>query len=272
MPSALRAVGITKKHCLRAVLFFGCPFFPHELTTMTLSAKPYLREVSLRADAPPASAGYPFSIPAVHNMGVIAPHADVTFFVGENGAGKSTLLEAIAVAMGLPAEGGSRNVHRPQQQDVSALHGHLKLSKGFRQPRWSYFLRAESLFNVFTYHDQIDSPGPSRHTRSHGEAFMDVMLDFGRDGLYFLDEPEAALSPNRQLAALSAIHRQVQQGSQFIIATHSPILLAYPGAKILLFDASGISEVAYEDTEHFAVTRDFLNHYERRLQQLLADD
>lgn len=238
---------------------------------MTLTAKPYLRQISLRDDAPSATAGYPFSIPAVHNMGVIEPHADVTFFVGENGAGKSTMLEAIAVAMGLPAEGGSRNVHRPQQE-VSALHGHLKLVKGFRQPRWSYFLRAESLFNVFTYHDQIDSPGPSRHTRSHGEAFMDVMLDFRRDGLYFLDEPEAALSPNRQLAALSAIHQQVQQGSQFIIATHSPILLAYPGAKILLFDASGIMEVAFEDTEHYAVTRDFLNHHERRLQQLLADD
>ncbi len=237
-----------------------------------LTHKPYLRSVTLypRAEVDPAS--YPFTIPAVREMGVLVPHPDVTFFVGENGAGKSTLLEAIAVALGLPAEGGTRNVHRVQQE-VSPLHSVLRLAKGWRQPRSSYFLRAESLFNVFTYLDQL-GPGspPSLHLRSHGEAFLDVLQGFGRDGLYLLDEPEAALSPNRQLAALALIDRLVQEGCQFIIATHSPILLAYPNAKILSFDATGITEVAYEDTEHYAITRDFLNHYPRRLQQLLRGD
>jgi predicted ATPase len=238
---------------------------------MSFSAKPYLREISIAGDAEIDFDSYPFNIPAVRDMGVIEPHADVTFFVGENGAGKSTMLEAIAVAMGLPSEGGSRNVHR-EQQDVSPLQNCLKLVKSFRKPAWSYFLRAESLFNVFTYLDSTFPPPPSKHLRSHGEAFMDVMLEFSAGGLYLLDEPEAALSPNRQLAALTAIDQLVKQDCQFIIATHSPILLSYPNAKILQFDGSGIAEVAYEDTEHFAVTRDFLNHYPRRLQQLLADD
>jgi predicted ATPase len=239
---------------------------------MSLAAKPYLRSVTIdpAADLDPDS--YPFSIPAVRALGTLEPHPDVTFFVGENGAGKSTVLEAIAVALGMPAEGGTRNVHR-QQQEASPLHRYLKLVKGYKQPRFSYFLRAESLFNVFSYLDELGPGGkPSKHLRSHGEAFMDVMREFSGDGLYLLDEPEAALSPNRQLAALSVIDSLVRQGAQFIIATHSPILLAYPRAKILSFDDCGISHIDYEDTEHYAVTRDFLNHYPRRLQQLLEDE
>jgi predicted ATPase len=237
-----------------------------------LSAKPYLRSVTI--DPPQAGIdldSYPFTIPAVRALGVLVPHPDVTFFVGENGAGKSTVLEAIAVALGMPAEGGTRNVHRAQQ-DVSPLHRMLKLVKGWKMPRASYFLRAESLFNVFTYLDGL-GPGspPSLHLKSHGEAFLEVLQGFRRDGLYLLDEPEAALSPNRQLAALALIDKLVKQGCQFIIATHSPILLAYPHAKILSFDATGIHDIAYEDTEHYAITRDFLNHYPRRLQQLLDD-
>jgi predicted ATPase len=238
---------------------------------MSFAVKPYVRSVSLDPAAAFDPDDYPFSIPAVRELGVLEPHPDVTFFVGENGAGKSTVLEAIAVALGMPAEGGTRNVHRAQQE-VSPLHRHLKLVKGFRHPRFSYFLRAESLFNVFTYLDSLPGAPPSLHLHSHGEAFMKVLQRFSGDGLYLLDEPEAALSPNRQLAALSVIDRLVRQGAQFIIATHSPILLAYPRAKILLFDECGISHVDYEDTEHYAVTRDFLNHYPRRLQQLLEDD
>lgn len=238
---------------------------------MALTAKPYLRQVSIADDEDLDTSRYPFSIPAVRDMSALSFHPDVTFFIGENGAGKSTVLEAIAVAMGLPAEGGSRNVQR-QQQEVSALQQHLRLSKGYKSPRWSYFLRAESAFDVISYMDSLHGhPKPSLHLRSHGEAFMDLLLDLGDDGFYLLDEPEAALSPNRQLAALSAIDQLVKRGSQFIIATHSPILLAYPNARILLFDQSGISQVAYEDTEHYAITRDFLNHYQRRIQQLLAD-
>jgi predicted ATPase len=240
-----------------------------------LTAKPYLRSVRIDPLAEIDLERYPFTIPAVRELGVLEPHPDVTFFVGENGAGKSTVLEAIAVALGMPAEGGTRNVHR-QQQEVSPLHRVLKVVKGWRWPRHSYFLRAESLFNVFTYLDEVakesGSPSPQLHERSHGESFMEVLQGFSGEGFYLLDEPEAALSPNRQLAALTVIDGLVKGGAQFIIATHSPILLAYPNAKILSFDASGIVEVAYEDTEHYAITRDFLNHYPRRLEQLLGED
>jgi predicted ATPase len=239
---------------------------------MSIAAKPYLRSVTIDPDVQVDAEAYPFSIPAVRELGVLEPHPDVTFFVGENGAGKSTVLEAIAVALGMPAEGGTRNVLR-EQQEVSPLHRCLRLVKGFKRPRFSYFLRAESLFNVFTYLDSLPgNPNPSLHLRSHGEAFMEVLQGFSPDGLYLLDEPEAALSPNRQLAALAVIDSLVKRGAQFIIATHSPILLAYPNAKILSFHGEGISEISYEDTEHYAVTRDFLNHYPRRLQQLFEDE
>jgi predicted ATPase len=242
---------------------------------MALAAKPYLRSVTIDPDAQIEADKYPFSIPAVRELGVLEPHPDVTFFVGENGAGKSTVLEAIAVALGLPAEGGTPHVLR-EQQAVSGLQRHLKLIKGFRLPKFSYFLRAESMYSMFNYLDEValeaGSPPPRLNFNSHGEAFMRVLQGLGGDGLYLFDEPEAALSPNRQLAALAVIDQLVKQGAQFIIATHSPILLAYPRAKILLFDECGISHVDYEDTEHYSVTRDFLNHYPRRLQQLLGDD
>jgi predicted ATPase len=240
---------------------------------MALSGKPYLQQVSLRSDAEIDFNIYPHNIPAVREMGQLQFHADVTFFVGENGAGKSTVLEAIALALGYAPEGGTRNVQLNTVDSVSPLHQSLRLSRSIGKPRDGYFLRAESFFNVATYMDAVGSSDPSLHACSHGEAFMALLTEkFRGKGLYLLDEPEAALSPNRQLAALSAIHGLVQDQSQFIIATHSPILLSYPNAKILQFDGAGMTEVAYEDTEHFAVTRDFLNHYPRRLEQLLADE
>jgi len=245
---------------------------------MALSSRPFLREISLRPDVPIDFTNYPFNIPAIRELGALQFHPRVTFLVGENGAGKSTLLEAIAVAMGLPAEGGSRNVNRPQQP-VSALADALRLIKGFQQPRWSYFLRAESAFDVISYMDHIgapvqppaDTPPPedSLHRRSHGQAFLQLLMDLKGDGFYLLDEPEAALSPNRQLAALDLIDQLVKSGAQLIIATHSPILLAYPDALIYRCDESGIAPCAYDDTEHYAVTRDFLRHHRRRLSQLL---
>ena len=237
---------------------------------------PYLLRASLRSDVAIDFDAYPFDIPAVRAIDEIAFHPNVTFFVGENGSGKSTVLEALAVKLDFGAEGGTRNVRFSSVDSVSNLHDALRVARDVPKPHDGYFLRAESFFNVATYMDEVgytDAFGGSLHERSHGEAFMAVLLNkFRGDGIYLLDEPEAALSPNRQLAALRAIHQLVEASSQFVIATHSPILLAYPHARIVLFDRSGVSEVAYEDTEHYAVTRDFLNHHRRRVEQLLADD
>jgi predicted ATPase len=243
---------------------------------MALSAKPYLQLVAIRPDAAIDFDSYPFNIPAVKEMGTLKFHPDVTFLVGENGAGKSTVLEAIALALGFGPEGGTKNVQLKTTESVSPLHTVLRIGQSFKKPKDGYFLRAESFFNVATYMDEVGYLGAygdkSLHERSHGEAFMALLTQkFRGNGLYLLDEPEAALSPNRQLAALSAIHQLVQTQSQFIIATHSPILLAYPRAKILRFDGAGIEEVAYEDTDHFHVTKDFLNHYQQRLKPLLED-
>lgn len=150
----------------------------------------------------------------------------------------------------------------------------LKIRKSFRKPSDSYFLRAESFYNVATYMDEVGYlrgyGGQSLHKVSHGESFMSTILHkFHGKGLYLMDEPEAALSPSRQLAALSAINNLVQDESQFIIATHSPILLSYSKAKIYQFYSSGIYQVDYEDTEHYTITRDFLNNYSRHISDLM---
>ncbi|MCA9905896.1 MAG: AAA family ATPase, partial [Anaerolineae bacterium] len=149
--------------------------------------------------------------------------------------------------------------------------------KSFKRPKDGYFLRAESFYNVATYMDTTGYlagyGGISLHARSHGEAFFSTLTDKLRgNGLYIFDEPEAALSPSRQMAALTAIHRLVQAESQFIIATHSPILMAYPHARILLLNDDGLTEVAYAETEHYNVTKDFLNNYPAMLRYLLDED
>ena len=243
---------------------------------MTRRSKPYLLRASFRPDAALDFDVYPFNIAAVREVESIEFHPNVTFFVGENGSGKSTVLEGLALALGFGAEGGTKNVQFRTVESVSPLHQALRLARGVPQPRDAYFLRAESFFNVASYMDEVGYVGEyggSLHTRSHGESFMAVLLNkLKGNGIYLFDEPEAALSPNRQMAALGVIHQLVEDGSQFVIATHSPILLAYPHARIIQFDRSGISEVAYEDTEHYVVTRGFLNNYPRRLEQLLGDD
>ncbi len=246
---------------------------------MAARKKPYLMQASLRADAPGDRTQYPFSIPAVRDIAQIKFHPNVTFFVGENGSGKSTVLEALALAMGFGAEGGTKNVQlQSTPAAVSPLHEALRVARDpSHKPSDGNFLRAESFYNVATYMDEVGylgaHGGRSLHARSHGEAFMALLTEkFGGDGLYLLDEPEAALSPARQMVALRAIHELVLDESQLIIATHSPILLAYPRARIVRFDAEGVNEVAYEDTEHYALTRDFLNHHQARVTQLLADE
>jgi len=244
----------------------------------------FLRYVVLRREAVPDFKKYPFAIPAIRHLERLDFHSQVTLFVGENGSGKSTLIEAIAVAAGFNAEGGSKNFNFATRRSESDLHRYLRLVRGVRRPRTGYFLRAESFFNVATNIERLDTDfaftppvimsygGQSLHERSHGESFMALVTErFGPNGLYLLDEPEAALSPQRQLALLTLIHGLVQQHCQFVISTHSPLLLAYPGAHIYNLSDTGIETLRYEDTEHYTLTRDFLVHRERYLRRLLRE-
>lgn len=243
---------------------------------MSPSDKPYLREIALKTDAIEHPNAYPFDIPALKNFKSLDFHPDVTFFVGENGSGKSTLIEAIAVALGFNAEGGTKQSTFSTKRSHSDLHRYLKTIKSFKRPKDGYFLRAESFYNLATLMDETGYlggyGGKSLHQQSHGESFMATLVNkLQGDGLYIMDEPEAALSPSRQMTAFAAIHQLVKKQSQFIIATHSPILLAYPRSKIYQFTESGIVEVKYEDTEHYSVTKDFLNKYDQMAGYLMGD-
>jgi predicted ATPase len=236
-------------------------------------AKHFLLQARLLRDRVPTFADYPFSLAAVRHLDTIDFHPAITFLIGENGSGKSTLLEGMAVAWGLNPEGGSRNFNFATRASHSPLHKLLRLTKGVRRPRDSFFLRAESFFNVASEIERLDkepdpSPrvinaygGHSLHEMSHGESFLALVMNrFRGGGLYFLDEPEAALSPTRQLALLARLHQLAGEGAQFVIATHSPLLLAYPEALILSLEEDGIHPLAYEETEHFRVTRQFLRN------------
>jgi predicted ATPase len=241
-------------------------------------SKQFAIDVALRRAEVSSFDAYPFSLPAVRQLDKLAFHPSVTFFVGENGSGKSTLLEAIAICCGFNAEGGSKNFNFGTRESHSPLHQYLRIAKGFRKPRDGFFLRAESFYNVASEIDRLadgiinSSGGKSLHEQSHGESFMSLLVHrLGGNGLYILDEPEAALSPQRQMAALAHIHRLVRRGSQFIIATHSPILMAYPDATIYSCSGEGIEAVDYFDTEHYKVTHDFLANPKRMLDVLLAD-
>ena len=235
-------------------------------------------------DTQPAKRSYLHSLPVVQYLCAhprLVLDASVTVLVGENGTGKSTLLEAVAVACGFNAEGGSRNFNFSTNSTHSELHKCLRIvRRAF--PKDGYFLRAESLYNVATNLEELDAQpafsrpltesygGRSLHKQSHGESFLALVQNrFGPNGLYLLDEPEAALSPMRQLTLLSEIDRLVKADSQLIIATHSPILMAYPGACILELSESGISRVEYRETEHYRVTKEFLDDPERMVHYLL---
>ena len=222
---------------------------------------------------------YPFSIPAIQEMHELELDPHVTLFAGENGSGKSTLVEAIAIAAGFNAEGGSRNVTVSTRASHSDLHKHLRLVRGTRRPRTGYFLRAESFFNVATYIEALGDPGIAAayggvplHERSHGESFIALVQNrFGPKGLYILDEPEAALSLRGNLALMRRMHDLVAEGSQFIVSTHSPILLGYPDAKIYILSGDGIAQVPYEQTEVVELTRAFLAGRQQFLRHLFED-
>ena len=242
----------------------------------------YIQEVRLKRDKVPDFAEYPFSIPALRELSRLPLHPKVTFFVGENGAGKSTLLEGIAVAAGFNPEGGTRNFRFSTYASHSELSEYLTLVRGISRPRDGFFFRAESFYNVATEIEALSQPGrgtPVResyggnlHTRSHGESFFALLENrLGGQGLYLFDEPESALSPTRQLAMLQKMHRLIQADSQLIIATHSPILMAYPDSIIYVFSAEGIRAVPYEETEQYRVTLDFLRFYPRMLHELMGE-
>ena len=216
---------------------------------------------------------YLHRIPAIAALDTLTLQKPVTFFVGENGSGKSTLLEAIAVAYGFNPEGGTRNYSFSTYDSHSELCEALRLIKSHRKAKWGYFLRAESFYNVATAEEEYGrfSVRGSEHYHecSHGESFLKLMQNnFTGDSIYLLDEPEAALSPQRQLSLLIELYRCVNLGSQFIIATHSPILLGFPDADILNFDSDRIQHCSYEDTESYQVTKMFLNHREQMLKRL----
>ncbi len=242
----------------------------------------YMRAVSYENVTLKTMKRYPYNIPSILALATLREldfHPNVTFIIGENGSGKSTLLEAIAVLYGFNPEGGSKNFSFTTKDTHSGLFEDINLIKGFRSPRDSFFLRAESFYNVASNIDALEEEGgaaslldsyggKSLHAQSHGESFMALALSrFRGKGLYILDEPEAALSPSRQLALLSRIHQLVEDDSQFIIATHSPILMAYPHAVIYNID-NGYEEIKYTETDHYRVTKEFLLHTDNMLEMI----
>ena len=202
-------------------------------------------------------------------------HNSITFFVGENGSGKSTLLEAIAIAHGFNPEGGTKNYFFSTHDTQSELYDVIRISRGYRKEKWGYFLRAESFYNVATQEEEyadIEHPSARYHEKSHGESFLELAQNNLRaNGLYLFDEPEAALSPQRQLTLLMEIYRCAKEGAQFFIVTHSPILLGIPDADIYCFDNGSIHLCAYEETESYQVTEMFINNRYALLDRFLKE-
>jgi predicted ATPase len=252
--------------------------------------KPVLDNIRFTFDEVEDSTVYPFSIPLIASLETITFDSQVTFFVGENGSGKSTILETLACLCNFGHEGGSRNItfttsEQTYPSQVQSLACCVRPSWRKKATR-GYFFRAESFFNVANYLDELTNQpfvskeevyapygGASLHAQSHGEGFLSFFTNqVNKGGFYIFDEPEAALSPQRQLALLSIIHDMCKHSdTQFIIASHSPILLAYPGATIYSCDGDYLERITYEDTAHYQITKDFLNHPDTFLQHLFSE-
>ena len=246
----------------------------------------YIREVRISKEIPHNN--YLSRLPVVRRLcetGGLQFHKDVTFIVGENGIGKSTLIEGLAVAMGFNPEGGTVNFNFSTKDSHSDLHNYLTVSRGYKRHRDGFFLRAESFYNVASNIDELDAApsfgpklisnygGVSLHKQSHGESFMALVENrFGGNGLYILDEPEAALSPTRLMRLMVCMQELVKKNSQFIISTHSPILMTFPNAEVLEITEEGINSVNYKDTEHFIVTKRFMDAPEKIIESLLGDE
>ena len=215
------------------------------------------------------------TIESLRDVEKIEFQSPVSLFVGENGTGKSTLLKAIAVAHGFNPEGGTKNYVFSTYDSHSELCDAIRIAKGYRKEKWGYFLRAESFYNVATQEEKyadIAHPSMQYHKKSHGESFLDLAQDnIKSNGLYLLDEPEAALSPQRQLTLLTQIYKCANDGAQFIIATHSPILLGIPNAQIFCFDNGKIHTCTYEETDSYKITEMFINNRKSLLQKLLDE-
>ncbi|MED4908120.1 AAA family ATPase [Brevibacillus centrosporus] len=232
----------------------------------------YLRTIRLLREQFPQTERYPFALPSIRQLDALELTSSVTFFVGENGSGKSTLLEAVAYQCGFHTAGGSRSNTYEVDRAKASLGDYIRLSWMPKQTN-GFFLRAESFYQFASHIDQLERERPtgyaayggrSLHDQSHGESFLSLFIHrFSGKGIYLLDEPEAALSPMRQLAFLYVMKDLVAEGAQFLIATHSPILMGYPGAAILNFDTSPVEEIRYEDTEHYQLTRRFLENRDR---------
>lgn len=242
----------------------------------------FLKRIVLMKDRIESYRDYPFSIPAIRSLSELNFNKAVTFFVGENGSGKSTLLEAIAVNTGFNSAGGGKNNTFRIDADEADLSDYIRLS-WLPKVTNGFFLRAESFYQFATYIDELAKEDPriydsyggqSLHNQSHGESFLSLFTNrFHERAIYYLDEPEAALSPARQLTLIRVMHDLTKRGRvQFVIATHSPILLGFPDAQIYHFDETGIKEVEYKETEHYQITKYFLDHRERMLEQLFFDE
>ena len=239
----------------------------------------YIRQISIPGEIP--ADNYIANIPTVRHLmrNILELRKPVTIFVGENGIGKSTLIEALAVSMRFNAEGGSRNFNFKTHESHSALHEYIRVAKGRLLKEDGYFLRAESFYNVATeldtnpYAEKLHRYGmKSLHEQSHGESFIALMENrFTGEGLYILDEPEAALSPMRLMRMMYIMHELIEKESQFIISTHSPLLMMFPGADIYQFTQDGMERVRYQDTEHYQVTRMFMDDPDRMFHYLFAE-